>query len=176
VLIRPEAASDAGKHPPPFRRLLLPLDGKASTAIALAPAVRLARQLGCALDLLHVVYAGQRHPGQSGIATPRYVDQPDLEWPGWADEARSWLRAWCRNGVTDVPTEVHVRGVSNQEGVGPTIAAFAAELRSDAIILVRHSNLWPRREPVARSVLDLAPCPVLLVPGRRTRERSSKAA
>jgi nucleotide-binding universal stress UspA family protein len=170
VLVRPEAAAAIGDEVPPFRRLLLPLDGKAATAGSLGPAVGLARDLGATLDVLYVVYIGQIHPGQAGIVTPRYVDQPYLEWPHWAEEARAWLRACCRQGVTEVPTEVYVRGVTSRERVGATIVDFATEADSDAIILVRLRGLEPGREPVARAVLDLAPCPVLLC-ARKPRPR-----
>jgi nucleotide-binding universal stress UspA family protein len=174
VLVRPEAVAPIGAQVRAFDRMLLPLDGKKSTATALGPAVRLARQLGCALDILYVFYAGQAHPGESGMVPPRYLDQPYMEWPGWQEEAQWWLRTHCRSGVTYVPTDIHVRGGVTEDAVGATIASVADELRASGIILVRRGTLGPSQEPVARSVLDLAPCPVLLVPSRQAKRISGR--
>jgi nucleotide-binding universal stress UspA family protein len=175
LLVRPEAAAVREEQPPPFSRLLLPLDGRAATARALRPAVRLARTLRLGLDLLFVVYPGQTPPERSGgIVTPLYVDAPYYEWPGWEKRARSWLRSCCDDMRTDIPIDVYVQAGDAQKEIGATIAHFAEEHDSNAIVIVRRSHLEPYQEPVARSVLDLAPCPVLVVAGRPHRAQPDR--
>lgn len=167
LLIRPEAATVLGRPPYPFKRMLLPFDGTAATAGALKPAIKLAGELGAAIDLLYVVHPGQAPPGgPESIAPPLYVDEPYYEWPGWASEVSSWVRSCCGDVSEDVPMDVYVRAGPGRDQIGTAIAAFADEHEADAIVLVRRSHLEPGRAPILRAVLDLTPCPVLLVAGK----------
>jgi nucleotide-binding universal stress UspA family protein len=158
LLIRPEAASP--KYDRPLRRLLLPLDGTPTTAALLNPACELASQLGAAIDLLYVAGPGQELPDEPGsIAAPRYVDQPQHEWPHWANEVISRFGAASAKCSPDVP----IRTFLVQGDIGEEIAHFAAEHHSDAVVLARRSHLEPGRAGVLRAVLDMTPCPVLLI-------------
>lgn len=159
LIVRP-----AGGGPPSgdLRRLLLPLDGTPSTAAALEPVMTLAQQLGASLDLLYV--AGDRQPGQAergSIGAPRYLDQPQHEWPQWAAEVIDRLAACCAG----CPPEVPVRMFLAQGDIGEEIARFARQHESDAIVLVRRSRFQPGRAAVLRAILRTTPCPILLVGG-----------
>jgi len=158
LLIRPEAASL--KHDRPLQRLLLPLDGTPTTATLLTPACELASRLGAAIDLLYVAGPGQPLPDEPGsIAAPRYVDQPQHEWPQWANEVIERLGEACAK----CPPDVAIRMFLAQGDIGEEIARFAAEQHSDAVALVRRSHLEPGHAGVLRAVLDMTPCPVLLI-------------
>ena len=158
LLIRPEAASL--RHDRPLQRLVLPLDGTPTTATLLTPACELASRLGAAIDVLYVAGPGQPLPDEPGsIAAPRYVDQPQHEWPQWANEMIERLAAASGKCPPDVPTRTFLV----QGDIGEEIARFAAEHHSDAVVLARRSHLEPGHAGVLRAVLDTTPCPVLLV-------------
>jgi nucleotide-binding universal stress UspA family protein len=159
LLIRPEATPLATRPGGALRGLLLPLDGTPTTAALLAPATKLAHRLSAAVDLLYVAGVGAP-PGEPGsIVGPQYVDQPQHEWPEWANEVITRLGAAC----AQLSPNVLVRMFLAQGDVGATIARFAAEHRSDAVVLARRSRLEPGRASVLRAVLEQTPCPILLV-------------
>jgi nucleotide-binding universal stress UspA family protein len=160
LLVRPEAAESAAFLRAPLRRLLLPLDGTPTTSTALRPAIQLACRLGASIDLLYVASADEpsaREPGSIGV--PRYVDQPQHEWPAWADRVIGHLSA-CLGGR---PAGLSIQVFLVAGHIAEEIARFAAEHYSDAIVLVRRSHLEVGRARVLRAVLDRTPCPVLLV-------------
>jgi nucleotide-binding universal stress UspA family protein len=160
LLIRPEAAVGPHAAPSEIRQLLLPLDGSPTTTEALAPAIALASQLGASIDLLYVADRGHAASVESGsIAAPRYIDQPQHEWPAWADDVVAHLRACCG----ELPTGVTAHVFLAVGDIGDEIARFASEHHEDAIVLVRRSALEPTRAVILRAVLDRTPCPVLLV-------------
>jgi nucleotide-binding universal stress UspA family protein len=160
LLIRPEATPLAIRPGAALQRLLLPLDGTPTTAALLAPASALAGRLGAAVDLLYVAEAGASPPSEPGsIGAPQYVDQPQHEWPQWASEVSSRLGEACAK----IPPSVPLRTFLARGEAGETIAHFAAEHESDAVVLARRSRLEAGRAGVLRTVLDRTPCPVLLV-------------
>jgi len=160
LLIRPEAAPVAIQPVAALRRLLLPLDGTPTTAALLAPATALASQLGASVDLLYVADAGAPPSDEPGsIGGPQYVDQPQHEWPHWANEVSTRLGEACAQCPPDVPMDTFLA----QGDAGTAITRFAAEHASDAVVLARRSRLEPGRAAVLRAVLDQTPCPVLLV-------------
>jgi nucleotide-binding universal stress UspA family protein len=161
LLVRPEAAP-SGPALVPLERLLLPLDGTPKTATALQPATSLAGRLGASIDLLYVASTDQAPARERGAIHPsRYVDQPHHEWPHWSKEVVDRLCTCLAQCPASVPVQVYLA----QGSIGPEIARFAREHRVDAIVLVRRSRLQPGRAPILRSVLELTPCPVLLVAG-----------
>jgi nucleotide-binding universal stress UspA family protein len=160
LLVRPEAAAAHGARE--LRRLLFPVDGTPTTAAALQPATEFACRLGASIDLLYVAAPEQPGPAEPGsIGAPRYVDQPQHEWPEWAREVIDRLCACLANCPPGVPVRMSLA----QGEVGAEIARFAAEHASDAIVLVRRSQLEPGHGNVLRAVFDRTPCPVLLVSG-----------
>jgi nucleotide-binding universal stress UspA family protein len=158
LLVRPEAPASRGE----MRRLLLPADGTPKTAIALGPATELARRLGAALDLLYVAGPRTQVPDERGsIRAPRYVDQQQHEWPSWADEVGDRLARSCAS----CPPEVQVQVFLAQGNISAEIENFAIQHSSDAIVLVRRSRLQAGRARTLRSLLERAPCPVLILSG-----------
>jgi nucleotide-binding universal stress UspA family protein len=159
LLIRPEATPLATRPGGAMRRLLLPLDGTPTTAALLAPAAELASRLRAAVDLLYVAGAGAPPDEPGSIVGPQYVDQQQHEWPQWANEVITRLGAV----YAQLPPDVPVRMFLAEGDIGAAIARFAAEHRSDAVVLARRSRLEPGHASVLRTVLDQTPCPVLLV-------------
>jgi nucleotide-binding universal stress UspA family protein len=162
LLVKPEPATASARN---LKRLLVPVDGTPKTAAALQPVTELAAALGAAIDLLYVASPDQQPPAERGSVTaPRYLDQPQHEWPQWADEAIERLATSC----AACPPEVPVRIFLAQGDIGDEIARFAVENQTDAIVLVRRSRFQPERAKVIRSVLRQTSCLVIIVGGEET--------
>ena len=81
VLVPPER----GSTPWHLQHVLVPHDGTPTTSAALPPAAELAEHAGAELLVAHVAEA-KPAPGEPGsLTTPRYVDQPQHEWPAWIE-------------------------------------------------------------------------------------------
>lgn len=157
LLVRPEVAR--AREAAPFTRLLIPLDGTPGTAAALPPVLTLAERLHTAIDLLFVVDPSQRPPEEPGsMRVPRYLDQPQHEWPHWAEEFMSRLACTCAGRTPAVPMTV----VITYGDVGQEVARVATERRSSAIVVVRRSRLQTGRALRLRAILQNAPCPVIV--------------
>lgn len=155
VLVHPER----GLLPWSLRRILLPHDGTPATAIAISPAADLAHRTGAELEVLHVAAPGARRPIEVGtFAAPRYLDQPQHEWPAWSREFLHRLSALGH------PTpEVKLRLFLATGEPGTKIVRFAAEHNTDLIVLGWHGKLEPERAATLKRVIGEAPCPVLIV-------------
>jgi nucleotide-binding universal stress UspA family protein len=160
LIVKPESLATA--NPGRIKRLLVPIDGTPKTAAALHPVTELAAALGASIDLLYVAEREHKAPAERGSMTaPRYVDQPQHEWPEWASEVIHRL-AWRCAGC---PEEVPVRIFLVQDGVGDEIARFATENQVSAVVLVRRSRFQPGRAKVIRSVLSQTSCFIIIVGG-----------
>lgn len=161
LLVRPEAPLARRE----LKRLLLPLDGTPTTATALRPAIELADRLGASLDLLYVASSDGISPAERGsVGVPRYVDQPQHEWPEWAGEVVERMALGCAACPPDMPVRLSLASGD----VGAEIPRFARDREADAVVLVRRSELQKGRGLVLRAVLAGAPCPVLVVGGPDT--------
>jgi nucleotide-binding universal stress UspA family protein len=160
LLVKPEGV--LARAPCPVRSLLLPLDGTPRTAVALRPATELACRLGARVDLLYVASEAEGQVVERGsMSAPRYVDQPQHEWPCWTSEAIRRLAKSCAGAAPTVPTHMYLA----QGDVGEQIVNFAAQHGSDIIVLVRRSRLEPGRARALKTVLRDASCPVLVLGG-----------
>lgn len=156
VLVRPER----GLRPWALRRVLLPHDGTPTTAAAVDPAATLAHRAGAELVVLHVAAPGTGRPAEPGtFAGPRYMDQPQHEWPSWAREFRERLLA-----LGHAPMGVKPRLFLARGEPGEAIVRFAGEHQSDLIVLGWHGRLEAERAATLKAVIREAPCPVLVVP------------
>lgn len=166
LLVRPEAAAE-GRPVVEIRQVVIPLDGSPETFRALGPAIELADRLGAEVDLLYVVDGGHIPSDERGeMPPPRYVDQPQHEWPEWAREVVDHL---CIGTGRDARCLRRPPRVFLTWGdVGEQIARFAAEHTVDAVVLVRRSRLEAGRARALRAVLHHGPCPALLVGGAVT--------
>ena len=99
VLVPPER----GATPWHLQHVLVPHDGTPTTSAALRPAAELAERGRAELLVAHVtdIKAAPAEPGS--LTTPRYVDQPQHEWPAWTSEFVKRLACICPLG------HLHVR-------------------------------------------------------------------
>lgn len=150
-----------GFRPWEMRNLLVPHDGTPSTTAAIVPAAELARQANAHLMVLHVASQGMVAPAEPGsITAPRYMDQPQHEWPAWASEFLGRLaRLW--------PLESLQLKLALRRGETAAAAVrFAEDAHADLILLVWHGDINPQHASVVRSVISEAPCPTMVL---RTR-------
>lgn len=159
MLLRPEIGSAvAGLRK--LERILLPLDGAPSTMAVVGPAVNLAAQSAAALDLLYVAQPHARQVGEPGtFNVPRYVDQPQHEWPAWAREYVDRLCSCIGACQTDGVRRIFLRhGEPTEE-----ILQFAAKAESQLIVLEWRGRFDPAHATIVHGVLRASPCPVLLI-------------
>lgn len=154
VLVRPER----GTRPWALRRILLPHDGTPTTSAAVGPAAVLAREAGAELVVLHVAGPRARLSDEAGaIAPPRYLDQPQHEWPAWVGEFIERLGCLC-------PLEsVKVRmALAHGEPSKETIR-FAEENGSDLIALAWRGAWAGDRAAIVKDLMRRSPCPTMVV-------------
>lgn len=154
VLVRPER----GVVPWALHRILLPHDGTPTTSAAIRPAAELARRAGAELSVLHVAAPGARLPVERGSLTPpRYVDQPQHEWPAWVGEFVERLGCVC-------PLEsLEVRMSLAHGAPGDEVLRFAAEQASDLIVLAWRGEWEGERAATVKAVVRRAACPVMVI-------------
>ncbi|HEX6939921.1 MAG TPA: universal stress protein [Longimicrobiales bacterium] len=154
VLVQP----DRGHRPWTIDRILLPHDGAPTTAAAFGPAARLALRAHAELVVLYVAEPGGGQPREPGTFTmPRYVDQPQHEWPSWAAE---FLERAGRIG--EIPEQLALRLQVATGEPGAAIVRYAAEHGVDLIYIVWHGHPAPERARTMKAVVHDAPCPVLV--------------
>jgi nucleotide-binding universal stress UspA family protein len=141
LVVVPPDAPTTGR----LRRILIPLNGQRTTAVALAETLMLASRHELELVVLHV-------HDESSI--PLFSDQRQHEIECWTEE---FLRRHC-------PYPEHV-GLEVRIGVpGETVLHVADETSSDMIALGWSQDLTPGHAAVVREVLERSRIPVLLVP------------
>ncbi len=139
-----------------LRRLLVPHDGTPTSAAAIGPATDFASKAAAELTVLHVATPGGERPTEPGtLVSPRYVDQPQHEWPAWAQEFLDRLRAvgGARGGI-----EIHLAVAQGEAGAA--IVNFARQ--SDLIVLGWRGALEPDRAQTMRRVIRDTTCPVIV--------------
>lgn len=158
LLVPPDRVTEGWQ----MHRVLLPQDGTPGAAAALEPVVHLAHHAGAALLILHVSGRGgiaARIPG--ALPIPRYMDQPQYEWPAWRGEFIDRVRGLCR-----LPDDFELRFFLAKGQAGSEILRVAEERKVDLIVLPWHGSLAPRHAPVVKAITRSAPCPVLILPYR----------
>jgi nucleotide-binding universal stress UspA family protein len=153
VLVRPQTVGTEWH----LRTVLLPHDGTPTSAAAISSAARLSRSAGARLDVLHVTARAAALPPERGsMGAPRYVDQPQHEWPVWAQE---FLGRLCCD--SPVPQALHL-GLAYGDP-GAEIVRHAVERRADLIVLAWRGNLDADHAASVRHVLRNAPCPAYVL-------------
>jgi nucleotide-binding universal stress UspA family protein len=152
VLISP----NRGMEPWALQRVLLPHDGTPTTSAALEPATELVRSAGAELTILHV--AGTRLPTERGsLTSPRYLDQPQHEWPAWVGEFLERLACAC-------PLEaLKLRMFLVQGEPADEALRFAAEHATDLIVLAWRGRWEGKVAATVKDVLHRATCPVMVI-------------
>jgi nucleotide-binding universal stress UspA family protein len=153
VVLRP------GRSLGPIRRIMVPIDGTPSTAAALAPAGELALCAGAALDVVMIEDPNAPLSVEPGaMSPPRYVDQPQHEWPAFSAELVQRLLGAIAHWPPVVPT----RFLLGTGQPAAEILRFAAELDPDLIALVWHGGA-PGAGEVFREVVRGTSRPLLVL-------------
>lgn len=147
-----------GRHPWALRQLVLPHDGTPTSAAAIAPTADLASRAGADLVVLHVATPGVERPAEPGtFVAPRYLDQPQHEWPAWEREFLERVRG------AGHPTNIEkIRLVLAQGEASAAILEFSRRHASDLIALAWRGGLEPERARTMRRVIRDASCPVIV--------------
>lgn len=143
-----------------LRNVLLPHDGSPASAAVIAPAIALTHRAHAALWVIHVAAPQGPVLSESGaMDMPRYIDQPQHEWPAWSQEFLERLEALCC-GLQD--PRVHLQlAVGDPE---TEIARAARAHEADLVVLAWHGSFAGKRARIVKALLREAPCPILILP------------
>lgn len=142
-----------------LRRQLLPQDGTPSCADALAHVVSRSSQKGIESLVLRVAGAQIGQPKERGsLAMPHYVDQPQHEWEMWGQEFLDRVA-----GLGENLDRASLRLLVATGEPGAEILRVACEEAVDMIVLPWHGHLGRDRALIIKTVLESAPCPILLL-------------
>jgi nucleotide-binding universal stress UspA family protein len=141
-----------------LRRILVPHDGTPTTGYAVGPALELAAHADAELIILHVTSPGISHPTEPGsMTTPRYIDQPQHEWPAWTQEFRERLCAMT------AAESVAIRTMLATGGPGREIGRYTAQLGIDLVVLGWRGSLEESRAATMKEVIRDAGTPIMLL-------------
>jgi nucleotide-binding universal stress UspA family protein len=161
VVVNPES----DKRPWNLRRIMLAHDGTPVSKPAVGPAAYLAQRAGAEVIALHVAARGETRPEARGsIAAPLYVDQPQHEWPGWAEE---FMNRVVASGA--VSSGVHFKLRVSGGQAGSELAHVARERKVDLVVMAWHGHWAEHDDCATRVVLRNAGCPVMLVYSARKK-------
>ena len=155
VLLAPEHHRETVK----LNRIVLAHDGTPTAAVAVGPAAELAYHSRADVLVIHVAAPRKGAPSESGsLPAPRYVDQPQHEWPSWTSEFSARLLAM---GVPGSSVKFKVIVAGGQPG--SELAQFARSVEADMVILANAGDWEHCRHNVARVAIRSCGCPVMLV-------------
>lgn len=140
-------------------RILLPHDGAPSAGVAASEAADLAHRAGAEVLAIHVAGRGAASPLEPGsIPAPRYVDQPQHEWPAWANEFLDRIMALGTH-----PAKVRFKLMVTGGQPGSEIADFALENQFNLVVAARRGRWQPGQSGALKVIVRRCGCPVLLV-------------
>ena len=153
VLVPPER----GATPWHLHHVLVPHDGTPTTSAALQPAAELAERGRAELLVAHVtdIRAAPAEPGS--LTTPRYVDQPQHEWPAWSSEFVKRLACVCPLG------HLHVRIFLAHGNTAAEILRLSERQSTDLIVLAWRGRWEAPRAATLKDILREAHCPIMVV-------------
>ncbi|MBV9180476.1 MAG: universal stress protein [Acidobacteria bacterium] len=162
VATRPERmvllTPDPSPQPWVLSRILLAHDGTPTSTPATCPAAELAQLSGAEVIALHVAARGHERPREPGsLQAPRYLDQPQHEWPAWAEEFMNRVLA---SGAS--PTAIQFQLAVTSGRPGSEIAELARERLVNLVVMAWHGH-WDHQTCATRVVIQASGCPVLLV-------------
>lgn len=115
--------------------------------------------------MLHVATPGGERPTEPGtLISPRYVDQPQHEWPAWAQE---FLARLCAIGGARGETEIRLAVAQGEASAA--IIDFARQC--DLIVLGWRGALEPDRARTMQRVIRDTTCPVIVFRVGRESDR-----
>ncbi|NUP10041.1 MAG: universal stress protein [Polyangiaceae bacterium] len=140
------------------RRILLPHDGTPATSAAVRPAADLARRSSADLDILHVASPESQGPVErGGFAPPRYMDQPQHEWPAWTGEFIERLGCIC-----DLAS-LRVRMSFASGTPGMEVLRFADTNATDLIVLGWRGEWGGGHAATIKAIVGRTTLPVMVV-------------
>jgi nucleotide-binding universal stress UspA family protein len=153
VLVPPER----GATPWHLHHVLVPHDGTPTTSAALPPAAELAERGRAELLVAHVtnIRAAPAEPGS--LTTPRYLDQPQHEWPAWTSEFVKRLASVCPLG------HLHVRIFLAHGNPAAEILRLSESQSTDLIVLAWRGRWEVPRAATLKDILRKAHCPIMVV-------------
>ncbi len=154
VLIPPDFQPEAWG----LRRVLLAHDGTRTADMAIAPAADLAHRAGAEVTALHVAARTAAQPEEGSMPAPRYVDQPQHEWPAWAEEFLGRMMA-----LGAAPSAMNFKLLVTGGQPGSEVAQFARDNGVDLVALAWQGRLEEERGATLKVIVRRAGCPVLLV-------------
>ncbi len=147
-----------------WRRILCPTDFSSTSRAALRWAMRLGHRPDVEIVILHVVLPMSAYEGEL-IGWPAFGEAYQAGRRRWAEAAMAKLVAAARR------RGVRARGVVVEGSPGREVAARAASIRADLIVIGTRGGHRLRRllfGSTTEAVIQRAPCPVLAVrPGQR---------
>jgi nucleotide-binding universal stress UspA family protein len=146
------------ERPWQVHRVLLAHDGTPSSDCATAPAAEIAKNAGATVLAIHVAERGDSFREQPGsLPAPRYIDQPQHEWPNWANEFMHRMMA-----LGAPASSVSFKLVVTGGQAGSEVAQVSREREADLVVMAWHGK-WDTPQSATKVVIRTAPCPVLLV-------------
>src|SRR6476620_11020109 len=136
-----------------IKRILVPLDGSPMAESVLPVAVAIAGCTSATVILLHII---EDRPPKTIHGEPHLTTIP---------ESQRYLEELASRLLPNIHVEYHVHDVEEND-VAQSVAAHAAELNVDTIVLCTHGRSGPRRVvwgSIAQQVLKRVDAPVLIV-------------
>jgi nucleotide-binding universal stress UspA family protein len=153
TLVPPER----GATPWHLHHVLVPHDGTPTTSAALQPAAELAQRGGAELLVAHVTNIGAAPAEPGSLTTPRYVDQPQHEWPAWSSEFVNRLACICPLG------HLHVRVFLAHGDPAAEILHLSERQSTDLIVLAWRGRWEAPHAAILKEIVREAHCPIMVV-------------
>lgn len=153
VLVSPER----GVAPWHLHHLLVPHDGTPTTSAALQPAVQIANLADAELLVAHVTESKAPPEEPGSFTIPRYLDQPQYDWPSWGSEFANRLACMCPLG------HVHVRVFLAHGEPASEILRLSDRQSTDLIVLAWRGRWDAPHAHILKEVLRRARLPVMVV-------------
>ena len=150
--------AERDEEPWSIHRVLLAHDGTASSDVATAPAAEIALAAGATVAAIHVAARGEKYSDEPGsMPAPRYIDQPQHEWPNWASQFMNRMLA-----LGAPPSAISFKLVVTGGQAGSEVAQVSRERQADLVVMAWHGR-WDAPQSATKVVVRNAGCPVLLV-------------
>jgi nucleotide-binding universal stress UspA family protein len=142
-----------------IRRILLAHDGTPSADTAIAPAADIASRAKAEVTAIHVAARKAPRSSEEGsLPAPRYVDQPQHEWPAWAGEFLDRMLA-----LGSPPAAVDFKLLVTGGQPGSEVAQIARDSKADLVVVAWHGHWEEPRAGTLKIIARRSGCPVLLV-------------
>lgn len=154
VVFVPPERGVVGWH---LHHVLVPHDGTPTTSAALEPAMRLASKAEAELHVAHVAEAKGQPDEPGAFTTPRYVDQPQHDWPSWRNEFAKRLASLCSLD------HMQLRVSLAQGDPAVEILRLSEAQSTDLIVLAWRGKWEAPHAHIIKVVVRTARCPVLVL-------------